>query len=187
MKQCLDFVLEVRLARKLSPIHLSCDYMISEIIWETFGVTCCNLMCLICYYDLSDPKRLKVVCKDNIKFQKMIMLISTDCEFSTLAKSNMDFVHVAMGPAKQTHFPVFLPSRVGHMIKFWLMKISRNGMCLLYLCFFFIFGVRRRISVLEKNSHLECTQLWKGNPPYSWRKDSWLYEQNKTLLVWSSI
>ena len=32
MKQCLDFDLEVRLARKLYPIHLSCDYMISEII-----------------------------------------------------------------------------------------------------------------------------------------------------------
>lgn len=185
MKQCLDFDLEVRLARKLYPIHLSCDYMISEITWETFVVTCCNLMYLICYYDLLDPKKLKVVFKDNIKFQKMIMLVSTDCEFSTLSKSNMNFVHVAMGPAKQIHFPVFLPSRVGHMIKFWLMKISRNGMCLLYLCFFFIFGVRiqywRRIATLSTHN------CGKENLHISWRKDSWLYEQNKTLLVWSSI
>ena len=118
-------------------------------------------MCLVCYYDLSDPKRLKVVCKDNIKFQKMIMLVSTDCEFSTLSKSNMDFVHVAMGPAKQTHFPVFLPSRVGHMIKFWLMKISRNGMCLLYLCFFFIFGVRRKFQCWRRIATLSAHNCGK--------------------------
>lgn len=63
------------------------------------------------------------------------MLVTACCDFPMLSKSNIDFVHVAMRPAKQIHFPVFLPGRVGHMIKFWLMKISRNGIGLLTFVF----------------------------------------------------
>ena len=46
---------------------------------------------------------------------------------------------MAMGPAKNLHFLVFLPARAGHMINFWLMKISRNDTCLFTFVFFLHF------------------------------------------------
>lgn len=50
------------------------------------------------------------------------------------------------------------------MIKLWLMKISRNGSCL--LTFVFLLHFWNEDSVLEENNHFESTrQLWEGKSP----------------------